>query len=131
MADRRAIAFLDLLWLLDQVEERRSRVPWIGALKIEQRPRSSRGTVLPGVLVTLAPAKSRELREAIYTAKGMVQAWQVEKVAQQLSWAGGVFTWTRGFNSCLWAALAAHTMEQAKQETADAAFLRSAHPAGH
>ena len=70
----------------------------------------------PGVVVRLLPEKFQKLRDDvqnIYGSKGMIQLGLVQKVAGLLSWASGLFPWIRGFNACLWAALAAHAREQA------------------
>ena len=71
----------------------------------------------PGVMVTLAPQKVKEMRAAVdmlHKAKGMVDIQTVQKLAGQLSWASGLFPWIKGFNSALWAAITAHTSEQEK-----------------
>ena len=79
---------------------RGQEVPWIGAhLRIEQRRHGNQPQQLHGVLVTLAPKKFQELRDAveeIHNTKGMIQLKKVQRVAGQLSWASGIFLWIRG-----------------------------------
>ena len=92
-------------------------VPWIGAnVRIGRAPYGTGAVVAAGVMVTLSPAKFKELQgevEDVHAAKGMIPLKKVQKIAGQLSWASGIFPWIRGFNSCLWAAIASHTREHA------------------
>ncbi|CAK0883204.1 unnamed protein product, partial [Prorocentrum cordatum] len=94
-------------------------VPWIGAqLELQRRWRRKCRRHAWGIQVTLAPKKFREIVEAvdaIHRSTGVVHVKEVRKIAGQLSWASGLLPWLRGFNACLWAALAAHDQEQNAQ----------------
>jgi hypothetical protein len=99
---------------------RGQEVPWIGAtIKLDKKGYGANSTRFPGVLVSLTPGKFTELQQAvdeIHNAKGMINLRLVQRVAGQLSWASGMFNWIRGFNSCLWAAITAHTAEAGRYE---------------
>ncbi|CAK0835747.1 unnamed protein product [Prorocentrum cordatum] len=94
-------------------------VPWIGAqLELQRRWCRKCRRHAWGLQVTLAPKKCREIVEAvdaIHRSTGVVHVKEVRKIAGQLSWASGLLPWLRGFNACLWAALAAHDQEQNAQ----------------
>jgi hypothetical protein len=96
-------------------------VPWIGAqIAIERQPYGTQRGLFYGTRVTLAPGKFKELQDAvelIHGSRGLVPVKTIQRVAGQLSWASGMFTWIRGFNACLWAALTAHAAEQSKLAT--------------
>ena len=89
-------------------------VPWIGA-QITIRKADEKW----GMLTTLQGKKLKEMQQlvlALHRAKGMVDVKMVQTMAGQLSWAAGLFPWARSFNSMVWAALTAHSNEQATQK---------------
>jgi hypothetical protein len=82
-----------------------------------RKPYGAADKTYPGVLVSLAPQKCKEMQEAVdklHKARGMIDCQLVQRVAGQLSWASGLFPWIKGFNSLLWSAITAHAAEQEK-----------------